>query len=424
MMLQFPAAIYLLVALLIPIIIHLFNRGELGITDFSALKWLTASKHHHWRRIVVRDLLLLLLRILIFTLLVFWLANPLVSSKTEQQGLLYRLVHPDLTASDLSTLSLDIEQPDKIVYLKNDILESKNNVIAHTQNIWSLLSDFDKSLGAKDRLQIIVPAQISFAGERPQLTHQFSWNVIATKTQQPSNNNLWLPEEVIFISATSRAEDRQYLKQLFNSWSNYFKVDIQLSEYSERTKLPANKRILIINLANALSESEREVYQQSNIILLEEYADSLTRSNTSIHTNTGSVLYQGAFDHTMDDSLGRIVWQTEDNAAVIRERSMPAGRWLILYSRFSSNNLPLLTNNTFSRHLLNLLQPEISSVVYQQKLAATDAKPVLLKTSSSEKLTNETSKTLQSLRNLIMLCALLLLLIERLISEVRRQHAH
>ena len=67
-----------LVALAIPVLIHLFNRSRAKLMDWGAMRFLRASFAHRSRRILLEELLLLMLRCSLVALVVLAMARPFV----------------------------------------------------------------------------------------------------------------------------------------------------------------------------------------------------------------------------------------------------------------------------------------------------------------------------------------------------------
>jgi hypothetical protein len=70
-----PYAFLALLALALPVLIHLSRRLQQQRTDFAALRWLQA-RFRPRRQPIVQEWLLLLIRLLLLTLLVLFLAIP------------------------------------------------------------------------------------------------------------------------------------------------------------------------------------------------------------------------------------------------------------------------------------------------------------------------------------------------------------
>ncbi|MBK7140550.1 MAG: BatA domain-containing protein [bacterium] len=77
-------ALFAAAAALIPLIIHLFSRRRVKIVEFSSLKHLKAMQRRQVRRLKVRQILLLILRMLIILAIVIAFARP--TSKTGMVG--------------------------------------------------------------------------------------------------------------------------------------------------------------------------------------------------------------------------------------------------------------------------------------------------------------------------------------------------
>jgi len=68
------------VAALIPLIIHLFSKKRVKIIEFSSLRYLKAMQRRQVRRLKIRQLLLLILRMLIIFVAVMAFARPTTKS--------------------------------------------------------------------------------------------------------------------------------------------------------------------------------------------------------------------------------------------------------------------------------------------------------------------------------------------------------
>ena len=79
-----PGALVSLVALLLPLLIHLARRNQQQPLDFAALRWLN-RKPKPRRRLRVDDIPLLLLRLLLLALLALWLAQPVRYGASERR---------------------------------------------------------------------------------------------------------------------------------------------------------------------------------------------------------------------------------------------------------------------------------------------------------------------------------------------------
>ena len=75
--LLFPAALAALMALLLPLLIHLSRRAEQRRTEFAALRWLAAQLRPR-QQLRFEERWLLLLRLLLLSAVVMLLARPML----------------------------------------------------------------------------------------------------------------------------------------------------------------------------------------------------------------------------------------------------------------------------------------------------------------------------------------------------------
>ena len=81
--LLFPAALAALVALIVPLVIHIARRSEQQPTNFAALRWLR-QKPRPRSRLRFDEWPLLLLRLLLLALVALFLARPVLWGAADQ----------------------------------------------------------------------------------------------------------------------------------------------------------------------------------------------------------------------------------------------------------------------------------------------------------------------------------------------------
>lgn len=72
-----------LIAILVPIVIHLLNRSRAKVLDWGAMRFLLASLTAHNRRILIEEIILLTLRCLLVALVVLAMARPFLPSRSQ-----------------------------------------------------------------------------------------------------------------------------------------------------------------------------------------------------------------------------------------------------------------------------------------------------------------------------------------------------
>ena len=110
-MIQFarPEFLWALPLIAIPVIIHLINRLRYRRVRFAATRFLMESQHRYKVRVLLREWLLLALRILVFAIAIVLFARPQLDSGLWRSELLGRRVHLLLLLDD--TLSMQAVDP-------------------------------------------------------------------------------------------------------------------------------------------------------------------------------------------------------------------------------------------------------------------------------------------------------------------------
>ncbi|SHF36833.1 N-terminal double-transmembrane domain-containing protein [Microbulbifer donghaiensis] len=98
--LQSPLWLWLLGALAIPLLIHLLRRSNPREITFAAAHWLRQKPQQNWKRLFLRDKLLLLLRLLLIALLALLLAQPLLNRDAQPEKSIL-LVDPRMERAEL-----------------------------------------------------------------------------------------------------------------------------------------------------------------------------------------------------------------------------------------------------------------------------------------------------------------------------------
>ncbi|MDQ3038903.1 MAG: BatA domain-containing protein, partial [Pseudomonadota bacterium] len=168
-----PAGLLALVALVVPVLLHLVRQSEQKRVEFAALRWLTARAQPR-RRPRLDEWLLLLLRLLLLALLALWLAQPVWFGQQDARPWL--LVHPAIAASRTPPAWNANEQRRWLAPGFPSLEQPSPN---STASIGSLLRELDASLPANAAVRVLVPAQFDATdAERPVLRRRVTWIVV------------------------------------------------------------------------------------------------------------------------------------------------------------------------------------------------------------------------------------------------------
>lgn len=173
-----PAGLFGLLALALPLLIHLMRRPPSETVAFAALRWLgdVARPQRQWR---LRQWLLLLLRLLLITALALLLAEPVRQAGTANERV--RAVSPVLPAPAPVEGLRDVWLADGFPAITADV-----PVPPVDQPTSSLLRQLDAQLPPGASLQVLVPATLDGTdGLRPHLSRAVDWQVQAAPNAAP-----------------------------------------------------------------------------------------------------------------------------------------------------------------------------------------------------------------------------------------------
>ena len=170
-----PAALAGLLALLIPLAIHIARRSEQLPTDFAALRWLR-QKPKPRSRLRFDEWLLLALRLALLALVVLWLAHPVLFGVASKQP--YVALTPGVDPAAVDDKALAEGRAHWLVpgYPR---VEPGKPIAAGTIPLGSLIRQLDAELPQGAPLTIIVPQILQGAdAERPRLSRKVDWRIV------------------------------------------------------------------------------------------------------------------------------------------------------------------------------------------------------------------------------------------------------
>ena len=150
---QSPSWLWLLLALAIPLLIHLMRRSQPRVITFAAAQWLLAKRQRRLNRQFLRNKVLLLLRLLMIAVLSLLLAQPLLQrNATESDTLL--LVDPRIESAVLDAFLQQHPELTRVLWLDSEPVPIADPR-PHTEEVWNSLSALaDKKQFRRARLLI------------------------------------------------------------------------------------------------------------------------------------------------------------------------------------------------------------------------------------------------------------------------------
>lgn len=220
--LLFPAALAGLLALLLPLLIHLARREEHTPLPFAALRWLQLRARPQ-QRIRISEWPLLLLRMLLLALLVLLLAGPGLSG-TDPDTTPVIAVAPGLSASELPA---GMPTNARRVWLAAGFPVLDGATVATGQPpLSSLLRELDMQLPAATALTVVVPAQLyGTDAQIPRLSRAVNWQIVAVGAHAAAPPAQIAPPQLL-IRHDADALGVRYLQAVQAAWTPAQDIDI------------------------------------------------------------------------------------------------------------------------------------------------------------------------------------------------------
>lgn len=170
-----PAALAALIALVVPLAIHIARKSEQQRVDFAALRWLR-HKPRPRSRIRFDERPLLLIRLVLLALVALFLARPFLAGAPDRTPYIGII-------SGVSLAQAGIVQGNRVHWIAPGFPTVDQPSPSDSLPIASLIRDLDASLPAETPLTIIAPAMIVGAdAERMRLSRKITWQVVDSDT--------------------------------------------------------------------------------------------------------------------------------------------------------------------------------------------------------------------------------------------------
>ncbi len=324
----FPAGLAALVALLLPLLIHLARRDQQQRIDFAALHWLSAQPRPR-RRIRFDEWPLLLVRLLLLALLAVLLARPALSGWVDATPRVAVLPGVDVTALR------NHKNNDRAQWLwlapGFPVINERDNAPATPQPVASLVRELDATLPAQAPLTIVVPAVLDgWDAERAQLSRRVHWQVVDAPapagTVTPAN-----PPVVQVRHDADAASSLRYVRAVQQAWHPQAALD----SGSDTLPFTGNDRTVRLWLSSKPLPSELTAW-----------------------AGNGGRLLADARTPVPADAQRQPIWRDDATGALLLERiSTGDGQWLRWASALDPALMPALLDPTFPSQLQRHLQP-------------------------------------------------------------------
>lgn len=328
--LLYTAGLAALAALLVPLLLHLIRRAEYQTTPFAAMRWIRAQLRQQ-KRLRLRDVPLLLLRLLLLALIAVLLAQPVLRGNATAAKH-WVLVAPgvDVGAARDQMQSIDSDSSNgDWRWLAPGFPTLASNAAPATSDSASLLREIDAELPASSRISIIVPSVVDgLDGERPMLSRELEWIVVnGTMPAIPARDDD-APTRLLVRFADSQPANAGYVDALKQAWRiDWPNVSIDRREIN--AALPDDARWLLWLSPQRLQSLQRWI----------------ENGGTAVAT-------PAADDITLIDS--EPVWRDEHQNVIASSQRVGKGRLVSLSGAFTPSELPALLDADFPQRLHEL----------------------------------------------------------------------
>lgn len=325
-----PAALAGLLALLIPLAIHIARRSEQLPTDFAALRWLR-QKPKPRSRLRFDEWLLLALRLALLALVALWLAHPVLFGAASKQAYVALTPGVDPAAVDEKTLAEGRAHWLAPGYPR---VEPGKPITAEAIPLGSLVRQLDAELPPGAPLTIIVPQILQGAdAERPRLSRKVDWRIVPGA--MPAGKPLLVMAPSIAIRADAgHAAGVRYLNAAALAWQSAGKpADVDSGLLND--PLPPSDKILFWMSAGTLPDAlQRWIAQGGQAIVASD-----------------ALLPQGAAPASL--------WQDDLARPLVEAMPIGKGRLLRFTRPLQPAQMPQLLEADFPARLRALIQPPI-----------------------------------------------------------------
>lgn len=281
-----PGALAALVALIIPLIIHIARKSEQQPTDFAALRWLR-QKPRPRSRLRFDEWLLLLLRLLLLALVALWLAQPVLFGAGDDRP--YVAVVP---GAQVDTPPKD----SRAHWLAPGFPALDEPRPAGPLPVASLIRQLDAELPADTPLTIVTPQVIEGAdAARLRLSRNVTWRIVPGAMATSRDGSAPVPVLAVRHDAAHRSALR-YLRAAAVAWQPAGReAAIEIGTLG--APLPDRSRTLIWLSGGTIPQSVRQWVAQGGTALVA--SDALIPAGQSMiplwRDPLGVPLAQGAF---------------------------------------------------------------------------------------------------------------------------------
>jgi len=274
----YPAYLWALVGLLVPVAIHLWSKKEGKTIKVGSTKLLSESDARQSRSIQLHEFLLLFLRIVLVSVLVFIITGPQIKKSVTTTSIMY-LIEPSLLGEERMHSIIDtIEKGTSLRLLQEGFPEFEKYELDQkrlkTPNYWQLAKDME-TLQA-DSIVVFIQGFLSgIKGMRPQVHKNIRWFAFDSETSTDMVLEVTKKQDSLqLLSVVSDPYQLSFKKELISEKDS--KIQFNVTKDSIRFILKGKQQIQLIT---------REI--PTKVLLF--YEDSLANEKVYIEASLSAI---------------------------------------------------------------------------------------------------------------------------------------
>jgi hypothetical protein len=329
MSLLLPSALFALLALAVPLLVHLVRRSEQTRIEFAALRWLVARAQPR-RRPRFDEWLLLALRLLLLALLALWLAQPVLFGHPDLRP--WVVVDPAIDARKAAARAPPNTSNVAQWHWLAPGFPAIDSPAPHVPaSIPSLVRELDATLPAGVALTAIVPERFDATdAQLPRLGRAIAW------VPMPGTSAFAAPAAArpmrvaAFVDAMHR-DALPYLRATASAWAGQAKPKpgVGLREIPDVADLRADDTHLLWLARAPVPPQQRHWVRDGGVILLAQ--DGAATS--------------------LDWEEASVAWRSADGTPAALRLADGKGAWIRMLVPFTPDSLPALLEPDFPQAL-------------------------------------------------------------------------
>ncbi|UKT66050.1 BatA domain-containing protein [Pedobacter mucosus] len=440
----YPIGLLALAGLIIPLIIHLWNVKQGKTLKIGSIALLGESSRASSKSFKINDWLLLLLRCLLLILLSFILAQPFIKKTLSGKNLGWVLVEKSnfpkvykdnrKTVDSLTKLGFEIHDFNvgfAPLSLKDTLNTDTTKLVS--VNTTSLLNQLNQIIPAGNSVYLFAKHRLNTIGTTlPQINYKLNW--------KPLNEADTLSSWITDYAGKKYEAKSTPTNTVYTAVNNNDAASIKIAIYEPSGNADKKYLIAALNAIGSFSGRRIEInptekadigFWLADIPVTSTFKSAINANGTLFQYEKGKVVTETSFINLegttvnlskridSKDALNK-VWEDGFGNAVLSTEKVAALNIYFFYNRFNPQWNQLVWNDIFVKALMPIVIRNEKAQAFgfedheadQRQLAANQKEIIQINKATS---TSKTTKN-ESIANMLWIAALLILLIERILS--------